>query len=203
MHQTTPPTISDPIKKLCEELSHGTQPVFLEITPVANAQPKDCFPVVERQIAQHGGSICYGWQIWEWPSVFIEAEFHAVWRDNEGVLHDITPKDIPLERILFLEDPVRRYEGKQVNNVRRAISERPEVQEFIDASDADFEFMNRGERANQDSLSLTQFESAELMAIKERAFNAYNKIVANIPQIGRNDPCSCGNGKKYKKCHGA
>jgi preprotein translocase subunit SecA len=22
-------------------------------------------------------------------------------------------------------------------------------------------------------------------------------------QIGRNDPCWCGSGKKYKKCHGA
>jgi hypothetical protein len=23
------------------------------------------------------------------------------------------------------------------------------------------------------------------------------------PKIGRNDPCPCGSGKKYKKCHGA
>jgi uncharacterized protein YecA (UPF0149 family) len=23
------------------------------------------------------------------------------------------------------------------------------------------------------------------------------------PKIGRNDPCWCGSGKKYKKCHGA
>lgn len=23
------------------------------------------------------------------------------------------------------------------------------------------------------------------------------------PRIGRNDPCHCGSGKKYKKCHGA
>ena len=22
-----------------------------------------------------------------------------------------------------------------------------------------------------------------------------------IPQLGRNDPCWCGSGKKYKKCH--
>jgi uncharacterized protein YecA (UPF0149 family) len=22
-------------------------------------------------------------------------------------------------------------------------------------------------------------------------------------EIGRNDPCPCGSGKKYKKCHGA
>jgi len=24
-----------------------------------------------------------------------------------------------------------------------------------------------------------------------------------VPEVGRNDPCPCGSGKKYKKCHGA
>jgi preprotein translocase subunit SecA len=28
-------------------------------------------------------------------------------------------------------------------------------------------------------------------------------VTSNEPKIGRNDPCSCGSGKKYKKCHGA
>ncbi|HEX7079219.1 MAG TPA: preprotein translocase subunit SecA [Candidatus Eisenbacteria bacterium] len=27
--------------------------------------------------------------------------------------------------------------------------------------------------------------------------------VASEPKVGRNDPCPCGSGKKYKKCHGA
>ncbi|MEP7324773.1 MAG: SEC-C metal-binding domain-containing protein, partial [Gemmatimonadota bacterium] len=26
---------------------------------------------------------------------------------------------------------------------------------------------------------------------------------APVPVVGRNDPCPCGSGKKYKKCHGA
>ncbi len=25
----------------------------------------------------------------------------------------------------------------------------------------------------------------------------------DAPKLGRNDPCFCGSGKKYKKCHGA
>jgi preprotein translocase subunit SecA len=28
-------------------------------------------------------------------------------------------------------------------------------------------------------------------------------VVSDHPKIGRNDPCHCGSGKKYKKCHGA
>jgi uncharacterized protein YecA (UPF0149 family) len=26
--------------------------------------------------------------------------------------------------------------------------------------------------------------------------------VQDQPKVGRNDPCPCGSGKKYKKCHG-
>jgi preprotein translocase subunit SecA len=28
-------------------------------------------------------------------------------------------------------------------------------------------------------------------------------MVAEMPRVGRNDPCPCGSGKKYKHCHGA
>ncbi len=27
-------------------------------------------------------------------------------------------------------------------------------------------------------------------------------LVAQVPKVGRNDPCPCGSGKKYKQCHG-
>ena len=26
--------------------------------------------------------------------------------------------------------------------------------------------------------------------------------VADVPKVGRNDPCPCGSGEKYKNCHG-
>lgn len=28
-------------------------------------------------------------------------------------------------------------------------------------------------------------------------------VVREAPKVGRNDPCPCGSGKKFKKCHGA
>jgi preprotein translocase subunit SecA len=27
-------------------------------------------------------------------------------------------------------------------------------------------------------------------------------FVRELPKVGRNDPCPCGSGKKYKQCHG-
>jgi preprotein translocase subunit SecA len=32
---------------------------------------------------------------------------------------------------------------------------------------------------------------------------AVHTIRRDEPKVGRNDPCPCGSGKKYKKCHGA
>jgi preprotein translocase subunit SecA len=29
------------------------------------------------------------------------------------------------------------------------------------------------------------------------------QVVRGEEKVGRNDPCPCGSGKKYKKCHGA
>ncbi|MGK5083706.1 SEC-C metal-binding domain-containing protein [Bdellovibrionota bacterium FG-1] len=28
-------------------------------------------------------------------------------------------------------------------------------------------------------------------------------VGSDVAKAGRNDPCPCGSGKKYKKCHGA
>jgi preprotein translocase subunit SecA len=32
---------------------------------------------------------------------------------------------------------------------------------------------------------------------------AARPVERSVPKVGRNDPCPCGSGKKYKKCHGA
>jgi uncharacterized protein len=36
-----------------------------------------------------------------------------------------------------------------------------------------------------------------------RSIGPRSEPVRKAPQPGRNDPCPCGSGKKYKKCHGA
>lgn len=39
-------------------------------------------------------------------------------------------------------------------------------------------------------------------AMPQHAAPAAGTIVRSAPKIGRNDPCPCGSGRKYKKCHG-
>ena len=38
--------------------------------------------------------------------------------------------------------------------------------------------------------------------IAERAGIGREPVVRQTPKVGRNDPCPCGSGKKFKKCHG-
>jgi preprotein translocase subunit SecA len=51
-------------------------------------------------------------------------------------------------------------------------------------------------------------ESAQLKEVHENARiigagdGSGSQLIKKEPQLGRNDPCWCGSGKKYKKCHG-
>ncbi|MGA2915760.1 MAG: preprotein translocase subunit SecA [Sedimentisphaerales bacterium] len=53
---------------------------------------------------------------------------------------------------------------------------------------------------------VSQFEMAERQRAAAQApqgeATKVKQIVLEQPKVGRNDPCPCGSGKKYKKCHG-
>ena len=46
-----------------------------------------------------------------------------------------------------------------------------------------------------------ELESARMAGTGER--QPVQQVVRGGDKVGRNDPCPCGSGKKYKKCHGA
>ena len=50
----------------------------------------------------------------------------------------------------------------------------------------------------------TGSQPANPMAAASQAGNQTTQTIRRtMPKVGRNDPCPCGSGKKYKKCHGA
>ncbi|MCD6441534.1 MAG: preprotein translocase subunit SecA [Candidatus Marinimicrobia bacterium] len=55
---------------------------------------------------------------------------------------------------------------------------------------------------HQDSLGMGLSPSAQEQATGDNRPRKIKPIHVG-PKIGRNDPCPCGSGKKYKKCHGA
>ncbi|MGB0662331.1 MAG: preprotein translocase subunit SecA [Pontibacterium sp.] len=57
----------------------------------------------------------------------------------------------------------------------------------------------RREQAERQQMSFTHDESGEEQGEQnEQAAGA----ASGVPKVGRNEPCPCGSGKKYKQCHG-
>ncbi|HZW19533.1 MAG TPA: preprotein translocase subunit SecA [Luteimonas sp.] len=53
-----------------------------------------------------------------------------------------------------------------------------------------------------DSGGLGADEEAEQARLAQEAAAAHTPVTREGPKVGRNDPCPCGSGKKYKHCHG-
>ena len=139
MRERTPKEISERILELCEEIAPGSGPVFIEIAPEPGCEPADCFENVRRKIKKEGGRIQYGWALWEWPGVFIEAEHHAVYEPPSGTpWHDLTPCLRNSSRRLFLADDKATYnfsdEGIRRDNIRRALADDSLIEEFFKAA---------------------------------------------------------------------
>ena len=204
LHPVTPANLSSSILALCQELVLGGKPEYVDVRPIQGAPINECFPLVHHRVLAEGGASVCGWSIWEQPTLFIEAEFHAVWCAPNNGLIDVTPKNHPIMRILFLMDPSRQYEGHQVKNVRRALRSHPSIAGFLETCDEEFEFINRGQRACQHGKTIVQGEDAvEYEQIQRRKMLYYVEMLRLHPNVEPYDPCWCGSGKKVKWCHGA
>ena len=56
---------------------------------------------------------------------------------------------------------------------------------------------------HEDAGSVAQYEESSGGLEPGQKPTAVEPIRNAAPKVGRNDPCPCGSGKKYKKCHGA
>lgn len=157
---------------LCKKIVPNGNPVYLDVELIDSAIENECYKNVESMIKNRGGSIQYGWQIWEtMPNLMAEAEFHAVWVDNSGMLHDVTPKSLPeINRILFLPDPVRKYDGKQIDNVRIALQDDDLIKKFIENAEKYFKATNRGELADVHGYIVVDSEIQKLVEEKNKLF---------------------------------
>jgi hypothetical protein len=194
----TPGRISREILVLARELSSGHQPRFVPIAPDQTAKVGECFFNVQSKIAREGGEIVYGWAIWEWPRVFIEAEHHAVWSSGTEWI-DITPNDPGIHRVLFLADPTRAFDYrsyKRIMNVKRPLNSAPFIQDWLNATDE----LRRYFEDESDG-PIARLDRSRLKILHDKVRYAQAGVLVWLAQnTGRNGACFCGSGKKFKKC---
>ncbi|WP_189341731.1 SEC-C metal-binding domain-containing protein [Mesorhizobium sp. M2A.F.Ca.ET.042.01.1.1] len=197
---TTPRTISAEVRAFCQRISPDQTPAYVPVSEDAGVLPSECFNNVASKVERDGGTLLYGWLIWEWPRVFVEAEHHAVW-EHDGILTDITPHVNGERQVLFLPDPMRPYDfatQKRLINIKRSLGELPSVGGWIAATNKLHHAIEANSVGNQFTL-----ERSYLSAMGQEIRNALGLVFVDLAKTtGPNAPCFCTSGRKFKKCCG-
>ncbi|MCL2231116.1 MAG: SEC-C metal-binding domain-containing protein, partial [Treponema sp.] len=104
---------------------------------------------------------------------------------------------------------------KMIEEIRQEIASRLHLIRIQISGDNQRRPLSRsiGANANASHSSIGSFDGGSLGAAptqQQQASSAMNRasrpeaatVVRSQPKVGRNDPCPCGSGKKYKHCHG-
>ena len=151
-----------------------------------------------------------GWAVWQHSNLFIEAERHAVYDPgNGGELLDCTPHILPDEtecsKILFIPNDGDIYNPASdyvPDNVRVPLMDDPRIAQALNLFSQKTALMNCVPGVDVAlppdvvrAVAKTELKASMLLLSVIQSSNRRGRV-------GRNDPCPCGSGKKYKRCHG-
>ena len=187
--RTITPMIDQNVKKFCNDYINKNELFYVDIIPDKNAKMHNCFYNVDDVIKKYGGSKIYGWVIWKWPNILIEAEAHAIWKREDGKYIDVTPHEKNINKILFVPDMDMVYKGTIIRSKRMPLTNSPDTKRLIQLNEIRENIMLNSEG---DTYELPKNLFLELMKL-EKQFNTIAR---------RNEPCPCNSGLKYKKCCG-
>jgi hypothetical protein len=201
---------SDAVTKLKAALNLDSTPMRIKAVPEPGAQERNCFEIIDDKVRRQGGHIRLGWSVWQHGDLFIEGEFHAVYDpDGEHPWVDCTPRAGSFGEILFLPDPNATYNLAStdlINNCRVPLRSDPRIQLALDCFSEVTVLMNSVPGVN---VIMPQDVARKIMACKMKASQLLSqvtqpqqRVLPSTPKVGRNDPCPCGSGKKYKRCCG-
>jgi preprotein translocase subunit SecA len=108
--------------------------------------------------------------------------------------------------ILFkqMEDATAEHVKKMLPSIVIAPQAVASMQQAIDPKNAVIDVSRA--RTNESANGIGTVPEASPIGAPSAGAHSHATNTANAPKksdVGRNDPCPCGSGKKYKKCHGA
>jgi hypothetical protein len=149
---------------------------LVRIDPLPDKPLNDCFPIVEEHVELNGGKQIFGWCIHVWRRVIIEAEFHSIWERPDGVLIDITPKKEKGTHIVFVHDANANYNGHQIDNIRKPLTNDPDTAKYIALFEEYFRLTNEGELAGQHGL--ITLDSKEFAALANQLMTVESRLIS-------------------------
>lgn len=190
----TPIFESESVRLIRNKINSPISPKYINVHAMKNVPLQECFNIVDSYVSQHGGERVLGWCLWELPSFFIEAEFHAVWKSASGEFKDLTPRSSPTKRILFIEDPKMFYEGKRVNNIRINYSNNNVINDLFKIYEDEFETFG------PEGIVLVHQQILN-MSLEMRKASVGERLESIRKHLKKTDPCHCNSGEMLKNCH--
>jgi hypothetical protein len=151
----TPDINAAEVRALCNSLRQNGQPFYVPFRPLPEAPLRECFSVVAGHVLANGGQVVLGWNIVELKGIWLEAEFHAIWRSPDGELLDLTPREFPQSQYLFLPDGEQPYEGTQVESKFHPLTNHPSVIKHIQLAPEFYYETNRADQSDATSYTFT------------------------------------------------
>jgi len=193
----TPTSVGEKVLEFCKTISPNYTPYYVDVIPDPEAVPSECYFNVKNRIDKIGGEILYGWCIREWPTLYIEAEHHAVWKSQDEIL-DPSPSIQGDSQSLFLPDPENRFDFEAPRWIKMhhfPLMKDRDVSRFIDLIEARFEEIE-GQGTSDTYIQTPKIREIEF----EHALTQLKLILKHARNVGRNGKCICGSGKKLKNC---
>lgn len=182
----TPSTITDKLVSICNDHKIYELSYVLR-QPRSDCEAGNCFTNVQQYVTQYGGELLMGWSVSVRANLYIECEAHAVWKNPQRQIIDITPTDDEFPRTLFSYQ--KSMHANKTPSLYIPFTNSRLVKEYI-------ELRNEFERLRCSAKGETLEIPAPLM----------DRIIAIddifLQKVGRNDACPCESGLKYKRCCG-
>ena len=120
----------------------------------------------------------------------------------EGIESTVLDKVINLE--LTEEQKQEALEGAEYETaLTRALQRRAGGGSKRQAANkAQLDKLQQAARRAMAQLEQSASPEGQAEQVKKAAAAAAKKSAAAVPKVRPNDPCPCGSGKRYKKCHG-
>lgn len=173
--------------------------VSVPVVPSPEARQRECFYNVRDACEAFGGDIVFGWAIWIWPLVNIEAIHHAVWRRPDGEVVDVTPPELKGPAITFVEDASTAFDLSDALAEARQIKTHwlitsPAGETYRKAYDE----VRRLDQALGDYLKKVRSTWRDANAARDAARAELLLEIAS--KCGTADPCFCDSGRPFSAC---
>jgi preprotein translocase subunit SecA len=106
------------------------------------------------------------------------------------------------ESFLMFSDLLNHIKREVVGILSKVQVTREEDVQAIDEQRQTPQEMHFEHAEAHSAFELDTLPSAALAAAEQQQDNSEQPFVRNSLKVGRNDPCPCGSGKKFKQCHG-